>query len=92
MNKSSSGDYGIPRTESERRYLDDLRAYEMYNEDVRNSASRISDNSNGYRSNELTKSGNGSGVRRQVVTTIKKFYTSNTPASYSEKSVYVKNS
>ncbi|RNA06631.1 hypothetical protein BpHYR1_037476 [Brachionus plicatilis] len=90
LDYSSSNDLGkIPRTDSQKRYMDDLKAYEMYNEG-KSVMNRVSDNSL-YKSNDMiSKSGSNNGIRRHRITTIKKFY-SNVP-NQNDKLIYVNSS
>lgn len=87
---SSSNDLGqLPRTDSQKRYMDDLKAYEMYNEG-KSVVNRVSDSSL-YKSNDMiSKSGSNNGIRRHRITTIKKFY-SNVP-NQNDKLIYVNSS
>ncbi|CAF0719934.1 unnamed protein product [Brachionus calyciflorus] len=74
INNSSSNDLGhIPRTESQKKYMDDLKAYEMYNQS-KSPIGKVSDNSI-YNSNDtISNSASSNAIRRHRITTIKNFW------------------
>ena len=69
--------------------MDDLKAYEMYNEG-KSVTNRVSDNSLVKNNEMISKSGSSNAIRRHRITTIKKFY-SNIP-NQNEKVIYVNSS
>ena len=69
----------MPRTNSEKKFLEDLKAYELYNNDLK---SRISDNGSFIKQSDLNRSGStggGAGFRRHKITSVNRYFSSNNP-------------
>jgi len=76
---SLSGNFNrLPRTDSEKKFQDDLRAYELFNNGLK---SRLSDNASFIKPSDLNRSGSGNsaGFRRHKVTSVNRYYSSNNP-------------